>query len=455
MADQLKNHLSIEGRVETLEFRSPLSVQRESAPQRDRGAHGRRLLGQLQEIAGTIGELEQTREALGLPERRGMSIAVEFSPRGSFDYGAVEWKSAGIELLTVLAHTNSDVAVLHVPDGKLSAFVKRVTEYLEKDNRNGTAPKNAALVNAIENIRRAAFTELWTDSAEPPANEEPRWLQIWLRHTAGILADVVAEFRDEAAKVGIVVAPGFVRFPGRVVVAAHATRDAIERGVALLDLIAEIRFVEPNAEFFLSNLTPAEQADWVKNLLERIAFIGGAGAPHICLLDTGVNHGHPLLAPALDEADLHTHNPDWHRSDHAGHGSEMAGIALYGGLTAALNTEDELEVPHRLESVKILPPDGETPPRLWGAVTSESIARVEVVAPDRSRVFAMMTTSVGHLLGSPSEWSATVDQLAFGRTAIDITGLAEDEDEDSPRVPRLFVLSAGNVHRITRLVGFR
>ncbi|MGF6977568.1 hypothetical protein QFZ94_006018 [Paraburkholderia sp. JPY465] len=140
MADELKSHLSIEGFVTSLEFRSPLSVQRENAPQRDRGAHGQRLLAQLEEISGTIVELEETREALGLPERRGMSIAVEFSPRGSFDYGKVEWKSAGIELLTVLAHPNSDVAVLHVPDGKLSAFVKRVSEYLQKDNRNGTAP---------------------------------------------------------------------------------------------------------------------------------------------------------------------------------------------------------------------------------------------------------------------------------------------------------------------------
>ncbi|SIO71967.1 Subtilase family protein [Burkholderia sp. GAS332] len=445
MADELKSHLSIDGFVTSLEFRSPLSVQRESAPQRDRGAHGQRLLAQLEEIASTIVELEETREAVGLPERRGMSIAVEFSPRGSFDYGKVEWKSAGIELLAVLAHTNSDVAVLHVPDGKLSAFVKRVTEYLEKDNLNGTAPQNAALVNAIDNIRRAAFTELWTDAVDPPADEEAHWFQIWLRHTGGALADVVAEFRDEAAKVGIDVEPGFVRFPGRLVVAAHATRAAIEQGVALLDLIAEIRFVQESAEFFLSGLTPAEQADWVNDLLERTAFAADDGAPHICILDTGVNHGHPLLAPALGEADLHTYHPDWQKQDHAGHGSEMAGIAVYGNLAIALNTGDELEIPHRLESVKILPPDGETAPHLWGAVTADSVARVEVDAPDRSRVFAMMTTSVGHLLGAPSEWSATVDQLAFGRSPIDISGSAEEEEEDAPRIPRLFVLSAGNV----------
>ncbi|SAL18528.1 hypothetical protein AWB64_01259 [Caballeronia sordidicola] len=445
MADELKSHLSIDGFVRTLEFRSPLSVQRENAPQRDRGTHGQRLLAQIQEIAGSIVELEETREALGLPERRGMSIAVEFSPRGSFDYGKVEWKSAGIELLTVLAHTNSDVAVLHVPDGKLSAFVKRVTEYLEKDNRNGTAPQHAALVNAIENIRRAAFTELWTDAADPPSDGEPRWFQIWLRHVGGKVADVVTEFREEAGKLGIHVEPGHVRFPGRVVVAAHATRAAIEQGVNLLDLIAEIRFVEENAEFFLSDLTPAEQADWVENLLERTTFFVGEDVPHICLLDTGVNNGHPLLEPALDEADLHAYKPDWETHDHAGHGSEMAGIALYGNLTAALQTADELEIPHRLESVKILPPDGETAPHLWGAVTADSVARVEVGTPDRPRVFAMMTTSVGHLLGAPSEWSATVDQLAFGRAPVDVTGSTEEEDEDAVRIPRLFVLSAGNV----------
>ncbi|WP_241754372.1 S8 family peptidase [Cupriavidus basilensis] len=387
---------------------------------------------------------EEAREALGLPERRGMSIAVEFSPRGAFDYGSVEWKRDGIELLTVLAHVNSDVAVLHVPDGKLSAFVKRVTEYIELNNPKGTAPKNASLVNAIDNIRRAAFAELWTDTAEPPDDIQPHWFQIWLRHTSGSTAEVVDQFREQAVKVEIQVEPGYVSFPGRVVVAALGTRAALEHAAELLDLVAEIRLIEPNAEFFLSELTPAEQADWIQDLLDRTTFTVGDDVPHVCILDTGINRGHPLLGPALDVTDTHTYDPAWHKDDHAGHGSEMAGIALYGDLTVALNTQEELEIPHRLESVKILPPEGQTPPRLWGAITAESVGRVEVEAADRPRVFAMMTTSVGHLLGAPSEWSATIDQLAFGRAPVDITDLDSDDD-DAPWVSRLFVLSAGNV----------
>jgi len=272
MADEPKSHLSIVGHVRTLEFRSPMSVQREAAPQRDRGAHGRRLLAQLNELAGSIVELEEAREELGLPERRGMSIAVEFKPRGSFNYGTVEWARDRIELLTVLAHDDHDVAVLHVPDGKLSAFVKRITEYIELNNRTGTAPKNASLVNAIENIRRAAFSELWTDTATPPEDAQSHWFQIWLRHTIGVADEIVAEFIEQAAKVEVEVEAGYVRFPGRLVVAAYGTRTALEQTVELLDMVAEIRFVEPNAEFYLSDLTPAEQADWIENLLGRTTF---------------------------------------------------------------------------------------------------------------------------------------------------------------------------------------
>lgn len=443
MADELKNHLSIDGRVETLAFRSPLSVQRERAPQRDRGAHARRLLGQLQALTDSIVDLERTRHELGLPERRGMTISVEFKPRGVYDYTKVEWKREGIELSAVHEHREHDVAVLHVPDGKLSAFVKRVTEYMRGNNPQGTGPKHASLVNAIENIRRAAFSELWSDTAKPPEDNQPHWFQIWLRHTSGQIKDLVADFTAQAAKVGIEVEPGYVRFPGRIVVAAYGTRTELELTAELLDLVAEIRFVEPNAEFYLSELTPAERAEWVNDLLGRTTYIVG-NEPYVCILDTGVNLGHPLLEPSLHVDDTHTYDPAWGQHDHDGHGSEMAGIALYGDLTAALNSDDEIELPHRLESVKILPPKGTTPPHLWGAVTAEAVSRVEVDSPDRNRLFAMMTTSVGHLEGNPSEWSASIDQLAFGKPPIDVTAI-DDESDDTPWVPRLFVLSAGNV----------
>ena len=85
---------------------------------------------------------------------------------------------------------------------------------------------------------------------------------------------------------------------------------------------------------------------------------------------------------------------------------------------------------HRLESVKILPDQGQNEPKLYGAITAESIARAEVEAPDRHRAVCMAVTSdIGTNRGRPSSWSAAVDQLCFG-------------DET---VRRLILISAGNI----------
>lgn len=50
-------------------------------------------------------------------------------------------------------------------------------------------------------------------------------------------------------------------------------------------------------------------------------------------------------------------------SDHHGHGTGMAGPALHGDLTTALASQAPNVVPHRPESAKILPPDGQNAPQ--------------------------------------------------------------------------------------------
>ena len=71
-------------------------------------------------------------------------------------------------------------------------------------------------------------------------------------------------------------------------------------------------------------------------------------------------------------------------------------------------------------------------PKLYGAVTAESVSRVEVTAPHRPRVICMAVTSDFDVRrGRPSSWSAAVDRLCFG-------------DETTRR---LFLISAGNIER--------
>ena len=156
--------------------------------------------------------------------------------------------------------------------------------------------------------------------------------------------------------------------------------------------------------------------------------------PHVCLLDTGVNRGHRLLEPALASGDLHSIEPAWGTADGAGHGTEMAGLALGGDLTDLLEGTGEIVFRHRLESVKLLPQNSTNKgdPVLHGHRTIEAISRPEIDAPGRSRVFGMAVTAKDNLdRGRPSAWSAVIDKMA-----------ADADDQGANR--RLLILSAGN-----------
>ena len=152
----------------------------------------------------------------------------------------------------------------------------------------------------------------------------------------------------------------------------------------------------------------------------------------VCILDSGVNNGHLLIAPFLQAGDCHAAQPTWGTHDHDGHGTLMAGTAAYGDLLSVLSSGQQLEVGHVLESAKILPPPpGQNMQRLWGHVTAQGLARAEIEAPDRTRVACLAVTSTDFRdQGRPSSWSGKLDELA--------SGYADDTQ-------RLFVVSAGNV----------
>lgn len=446
------DHLFASGFSTGEPFKSTLTARTPEPPQRNRPVHGAKLLRQLRQLRIDAEEVAARRARLGIDSATGVTVVLEIT--GSLDYAnKVEWRREGIEVLSATQTGSSEIVALHVPDGKLSAFEQRIQAYLTKDTvpkKPGQQPKpvNIALVNAIDTIRRAAFDELWTDdSADPPSEDQEGWVQIWLRRSDLSPREVVRRFSENTARLGITVEPGYLTFPGRVVVAARCNRTALVQAMELLDQIAEMRSVQPNAEFFLSDLQPREQADWLQDLQERSTLTETGSIPYITLLDTGVNHGHVLLSPVLSPTDLYAVDSGWGTSDHHGHGTEMAGIATYGNLAEPLSTTDEILIPHRLESVKLLPPTGSTPPHLYGLVTAKAIDIVEVAAGPRLRVFATMTTAIGNTSGLPTEWSATVDQLAYGLTASNpypVGSVARDPSEGS-LVPRLFVAAAGNV----------
>ncbi|WP_205629593.1 S8 family peptidase [Jiangella muralis] len=178
----------------------------------------------------------------------------------------------------------------------------------------------------------------------------------------------------------------------------------------------------------------------------------------MCILDTGVQDGHPLLTDSIAPADVHVADARWHGRPIQPHGTEMAGLALYSDLQGAITDTHTVHLRHRLESVKLLPDHGENDRDLYGAVTARSVDRPEIQAAHRARVFMLAVTAPRPVTsspesepaerpeaGRPTSWSATIDALAFGRAIDDTDPKFTYLDRDEVRRPRLFVISAGNI----------
>ncbi|MFH0795155.1 MAG: S8 family peptidase, partial [bacterium] len=403
-------------------------------PQLDRATHGQGLRSRIETLKSAAAEAKIAQQAAGMES--GYGIQIQFR---SFDDVALAFESlardkSGIELMNVRQEEHRTTATVFVPEGKFEHFEKLITEYLEeKRDRNGKVRDHKALINTIEDIRSATFEALWTDTADAlPANEdECIWWEVWLP-IRGDRQRTLREFRNIAERIGFRISEGELVFPERTVVLMTGTQRQIRKSMMLLNSVAELRRAKETAEFF-DSLNPSEQREWVDNLLLRTTTSRGE-LPSICILDTGVNNGHPLLTLSLSPNDLHSIHPDAGTADENGHGTQMAGIALYGDLTDALDSEGRILLTHLLESVKLLRHDGDNEGKHHGHLTVEAIARPEIQAPDRSRVFSMAITAKDNRdRGRPSAWSATLDRLA---SDCDGDGLS----------PRLLVVSAGNIN---------
>lgn len=400
---------------------------------RDRQQHATALLDDLRQIAGQESATVAAQQALGRDAGNGLYLQFESDPGFELAFESLEFRSSSIELLAVVENQGRMLASVYVPEGKLGIFIKKVEAYLTQESvsKKGIAkPRNKNLVESIAHIRLAALNGLWTDSPELfPQDDRPLWWEVWLRCGAGF--DEVGFFRAHAPHLGVRVADDEVRFLERCVLLVFADRSQMARSIHLLLGIAELRRAKESAAFF-SNMGNVDQQPWVQSAAAQLV-PPDALAPSVCILDTGVNHQHPLLAPFIHEDDRDAVDPRWDKADHhpQGHGTNVAGLALFGDLSDRLG-QPLFEPPrHRVESVKVLPPDGANERRLYGWVYSEAMQRATIFAADRPRVFcSTVTTADGREQGKPSSWSAMLDKLASGM-----------EDGES----RLIVQCAGNL----------
>lgn len=430
MADAPRDrpHLHVQSSGESENYTSPRRGGAGLPPARVRAAHAARLE---QALGAAIADARQqlaARDDAVAEGERGFYLEFEIPIEHQAALDGLENRPKKIELVAVRPPAEGDqvvTATVFVPEAAADYFSTKVEQYRAADTPSGK-PRNENLVARIDGVRLAAVRSLFTDGAElfPPSGRAV-WWEVWVRDGR------LATLRTVAARLGVAVKEHVVRFPERDVVLVLADLDTIGKVVENTDAVAELRAAKDTPSFFLG-MQPFEQAAWAGELVDRIQQ-PSVLAPAVCLLDSGVTRDHPLIAPGLDVADQHAYDAGWGVGDSAfwtGHGTQMAGVALYGDLQAALTGTGVISLRHRLETVKILPPQAQNDPELYGAVTEVGIGKAELQAPHRRRVFAMAVTSeIGLGRGRPSSWSAAVDKLCYG----------------GGNERRLMVLAAGNI----------
>jgi hypothetical protein len=345
--------------------------------------------------------------------------------------------ASGLELLSIKqVRPGSDetphATVFASPDG-LANFRKKIEDFAakntkKKDGSDGR-PKNADLAQSIALIVEAGLRQLWRSPQEqyPEGVGQTVW-EVWLDPAQ------LEAFAASAVGLGITVHADRLEFPEDVVVLVTATPDVLAQAVRRLAGIRALAAPSTTPEFF-DGLAVEEQVNWVNDLLGRTTYTNIADPNYVTLLDTGVNRGHPLIQPALAAADRHAAEPAWGPEDNNGHGTQLAGLALFGDLHIPLQSGLPVTVLHRLESAKILPNAGENPYHLYGAMTRRGINGAESNG-DRRRTFALATTTGADNPhdGAPTSWSSAIDQLCAG-----VSG--------DKKICRLFAISAGNTNQ--------
>jgi len=450
-----RRHIKINGYAVTLDYQYPRNAfpSGMELTQRNRNQHGNRILNQLEAIRQQF----DIPANVNLPEGilRDDAIYVDFiSDWGHYmDFGALEQDRDDplFQILNIREEAEGDGedarfryhVTLMMTQGGVGNFITKITDYI---NRNGQYrgqdtghPKYYKLFANIETIQAATLRSFWTDAPEYPFpdDDQEAWWEAWFRKTAN------DDFRirrvmDNLATVGLQVGQAELVFAEHRVRLIKGTPGQLSQSILLLDNLAELRKPQETADFICHRDDDfAHNAEWLNDLVGRTENGVAEDAILVCLLDSGVNNNHPLITNFLPEERMYSYKPaDWGTGDdwpNGGHGTGVAGLALYGDLVDALANPANIRIVHGLESFKIIHARDPNDPELYGAITEFAASSPIVDRPDNLRVYCMTVTDKNFSFnGRPSAWSAAVDKIAFG-SALD------------PAAQQLFIISGGNV----------
>lgn len=423
-------HLFVHDGREVTQFTNPAGgPDRSCLPDRERQTHAALLRHKLNQAWELTSVRMQERRAITLPCRNGVYLEFKSASGSKLPVHSLEQIRSGVRLLNVRQDgapgQEITTATVYIPENSKRLFLNKLAQY-ETENTKKNRPRHENLFAPIEDIRVAMLESFWLDPIDSMPGDEYIWCEAWLQ---GESQEILDHIFDVSGTLGIIVnREEVLKFPERMVVLIKANRQQLVSLIESSPYIAEYRKARSTPGFF-TQLDNNEQAEWVQDLLARLKILPSDVS--VCILDTGVNNGHPLLAPVLANRDCQAYQTDWGAFDDGGHGTLMAGVVAYGDLAVELASGNEIEIAHRLESVKIIRPSQPNHQDLYGYITQQGVHLAEIANPTYKRTICMaITSSDGPQTGRPSSWSGAIDALT--------SGYYDDQR-------RLFIVSVGTI----------
>jgi Subtilase family len=430
------------------------AVDRYEAPQRggtppkmpslDPRAHQSRLLVQLDSIEREV----QARTAIARDELATREIiAVRATSGTELTPEQLDDSRADARLIGIVPETGTvllDVANsrLDYLREKIDAFADdtQVTTTAKKDGTTSQRRASERAVAPVDTIALAALADIRGPRlrAEELAVDRAYWLEIACR---GGYRRPLIETEESRSQIGRQLLRAgasqpleeFIG-PEHVYFFLRLTQSQLDDLKASTDCVYEVELAPPP----LRDLRLFEDLS-TKDVEGFLLQPPGADAPAVVILDTGIATHHPLLKPALLSATTASElipSPE----DTHGHGTKMAGLALYRDLGAAVE-RGSFQATHWLQSSRLLVRPGvgtaaDDNYDKWPILTLGAVQSAENADPrPRDRVFALAITRTMQeppLEGLlPTLWSQAIDQIAHhdghGRLLVVSAGNARDQ----------------------------
>jgi hypothetical protein len=388
-------------------------------PKRDADAHRELLMRQLEQVWRDVAKRGfDDRD----PAARNEIIAIK--PKEGEDLPAESYGDARYGMRVISKDEVSGVVLIDASRPDLPHLRQKIDAYgdVTKASEKTGERRGAASLNPIEQVHIATLDELMGPrlmsavQAGTLTETENRWFEIACRggrrertlHTE-TSRQQVRRFLEKLNRPTRV--PEFLATQ-QIVFFLRLSLSEVRQLIATTDCVYELDLVSPDVRDWLHFTQPTLPTP---DFLDFSLTPPRAEAVSVVLLDTGITSAHPMLAKAV----LHAASvvpEDSSPADVHGHGTWMAGVALYDDVGALVDANAAFAA-HWLESVKVLRQDrtgsaADDRRDIWPVLFEQAIESVELQGA-RARVFAMAITAPHDNPGSATTWSQAVDQLAY------------------------------------------